>query len=74
MNKLTDKQAYAAMFHFLEQIYLRTKSDDLGGLLGSMSLLQDGLTADPAMLKDWNKSVEYALSGYKTPQLKLSKT
>jgi hypothetical protein len=71
MEKLTDKQAYAAMFHFLERIYLRTQSDELGGLLGSMSVLKDGSTADPAILRDWNEAVEYALSGYKPAQLKL---
>jgi hypothetical protein len=36
MTVVSDKQAYAARFHFLEQLYLRTKSDDLGGLLGGM--------------------------------------
>ena len=38
MSTMTDKQAYAAMFRYLEQLYVHTKSDDLGGLLGGMSL------------------------------------
>ncbi|MGO9776719.1 MAG: hypothetical protein ACLPM3_09080 [Terracidiphilus sp.] len=63
MKTMTDKQAYAAMFHFLKQLYERTKSDDLGGFLGGMCMLQDGKTADPAVLHDWDEAVEYALKG-----------
>jgi len=40
-----------------------TKSDDIGSLLGSMSLLEDGRTADPAIESDWLKAVEKALEG-----------
>jgi len=54
---MTDAQACAAMFHFLEDFYFRTKSDDVGSLLGSMPLLPDGGTADPAVAKDWRKAV-----------------
>ena len=63
MAIMTDKQAYAATFYFLEQMFLRTGSDELGALLGSMSLLADGGTADPAMAKDWQAAVDYALGG-----------
>jgi hypothetical protein len=69
MKTMTDKQAYAAMFHFLKQLYERTKSDDLGGFLGGMSILQNGSTADPAVLHDWDKAVEYALKGGKPDSL-----
>ena len=41
MTMMTDKQAYAAMFCFLERLYERTQANELGGLLGSMSLLRD---------------------------------
>jgi len=64
MSVMTDKQAYAAMFHFLEEHWKRTKSDDVGGLLGAMSMLQDGpTTADPAIAHDWRRAVGYALNG-----------
>jgi hypothetical protein len=63
MTVMSEKQAYAAMFHFLEQLYLRTKSDELGGLLGGMSILQDGSPIDPAIGKDWRDAVEYAVNG-----------
>ncbi len=38
-----------------------TKSDDLAGFPGSMSFLQDGTTADPAVWDDWIESVNKAL-------------
>lgn len=71
MTTMNDKQAYAAMFHFLEQLYLRVKSEDLGGLLGGMAVLQDGSPADPATAKDWREAVEYALKGGTPGSLKL---
>lgn len=45
-DNLTHKQAYAAMFDFIEQIFRRTNSDDLAALLGSMSTTADGVPAD----------------------------
>ena len=63
MTTMTDKQAYAAMFNFLKDLYARTKSDALGGLLGGMSILDDGSTADPAVWSDWEKAVKCALQG-----------
>ncbi len=50
------------MYNFLEEYYLRTKSDDIGSLLGDISLLNNGSSADPAMQKDWNKAYEKALN------------
>ncbi len=44
---LTHQEAYEAMFVFLEGYYNRSKSDEIGGLLGSMSLLE-GRPVDPA--------------------------
>ncbi|WP_428659121.1 hypothetical protein [Reyranella sp.] len=72
MRTMTDKQAYAAMYHFLDQYYQGTKSDDVGALLGAMSLLADGEPADPAINSDWEDAVEFALSGGKAGNLVLS--
>jgi hypothetical protein len=33
MYNLTEKQAYTAMFNFLDALYSRTNSDDLAGFL-----------------------------------------
>jgi hypothetical protein len=63
MHILTDEQAYAAMFYFIEQLYKRTKSDELGGLLGSMAVLKDGFPADPAIIQEWQEAVQYVLKG-----------
>jgi len=52
MEKLTIEQAYLAMFYFLEDLYERTHSDDLGGFLGSFRLLNDRKPADPAAWSD----------------------
>jgi hypothetical protein len=51
------------MYAYLEEIYHRTRSDDFGSLLGGMSLLEDGKTADPAAWEDWLRAVERAKSG-----------
>jgi len=72
MTTLTDEQAYAAMFHFLEDFYLRTKSDDVGSLLGSMSLLSDGGPADPAVAEEWQEAVKFAVEGGKAGKLELT--
>jgi len=58
MKILTTQEAFVAMRSFLEGYYERTKSDDVGALLGDMQLLGDGLTADPAIWEDWLSCVE----------------
>lgn len=60
---LTPEQAYLAMFAFLEQYYELTAADDVGALLGSMSLLPDGQPIDPAMSSEWQEAVTRATSG-----------
>lgn len=70
METLTSEQAYAAMFYFLDQFYTRTKSNDVGGLLGAMSLLDDGLPAD-AIVADWQEAVQLATKGGDAPSLTL---
>jgi hypothetical protein len=59
-EKITIKQAYASMYYFLENLYHLTKSDDLGGFLGGMSLLEDRKPADPAVWDDWLDAVKKA--------------
>lgn len=51
---LTEKEAYMAMFSFLNAYWERNgQPDELGSLLGSMAVLEDGCPADPAMWDDW---------------------
>lgn len=60
---LTVRQAYTAMYAYLEHLYQMTNSDDLGGFLGGMSFLPDGATADPAVWDDWLDAVKKAEAG-----------
>jgi hypothetical protein len=71
MNHLSDKEAYAAMFAFLEHRYDMSNSDDLAGLLGSMSTLPDGNPADPAVWEDWLDAIRKAKSGSVRSDLQL---
>ena len=57
---LTEKQAYEAMYQYLVYLYEITQSDYIGGLLGEMSTLEDGGTADPAVWEVWLRCVSEA--------------
>ncbi len=57
---LSEKEAYCAMFYYLDFYYQRGPSLEIGGMLGSMSFLQDGLPADRGVWQDWLKAVEKA--------------
>lgn len=70
-ENLSPELAYLAMYEFFVELYQRTKSDELGSLLGGMSYLSDGETADPAVWKDWMLCVTKVLAGQANPQLKL---
>lgn len=69
--QLTSDQAYLAMFAFLDRQF-SLGWEELGGVLGSMSLLADGSPADPALAQDWRAAVEAALSGKVDAQLRLA--
>jgi len=63
MTELTKKEAYLAMYAYLDKLYSLTSSDDLGGFLGSMSLLPDGDPADPTVKQDWEEAIGKVKSG-----------
>ena len=54
---LTQLQGYNAMFKLLDYYYKKTKSDDLGSLLGVMCFFVDGSTVDPAIWEDWTDAI-----------------
>ena len=60
---LTRDQAYVAMFAFLQAHWEQSGSDDIGALLGSLSLLPNGAPVDPALAHDWDTAVGQALAG-----------
>lgn len=55
MNEI---EAYKAMQIFLEEIYNRTSSDDIGSLLGDMIIQGDGNPSDIALWSDWINAIE----------------
>jgi hypothetical protein len=63
MRDLDAKEAYKAMFRFLEKYYELTQSDEIGALLGSMSLLDDGMPADSAIWQEWQEAIAEACPG-----------
>jgi hypothetical protein len=59
---LTVRQAYLVMFEFLRQHYERGPTDEIGGLLGDLSLMSDGSPEDAAMQGDFEKAVRAVLA------------
>lgn len=57
MSMMNEVQAYKAMFKFLDKYYQQTGSDDIGALLGSLQLLEDGKPADSAMWGEWRSAI-----------------
>jgi hypothetical protein len=55
---LTIDDAYDAVFYFLDDFFMRTKSGDIGCLAGDMAFLEDGSSADSAATSDWEDSVQ----------------
>ena len=52
MATVTEKEAFFAMYAFLVDRYERTKSNEIAAMLGELSFLPDGGTADPATWQD----------------------
>lgn len=55
---LNEYQAMQAMIIFLDQYYEQIKSDDIAILLGSLTILDDGKPADPAMWDEWLAAIK----------------
>ncbi len=68
--QLTQDQAYLAMYAFLDKQF-SLGCQELGGILGSMSLLSDGSPADRAFVQEWHEAVAAALSGAVDARLRL---
>lgn len=67
-NKVTLKEAYLIMFDYLDKYWKRTgKPDDIGGLLGELSLCENE-PMDPAAFHDWLDSSKIVLEQEQTPE------
>jgi hypothetical protein len=62
-DQLSTREAYEAMFRFLEAHYDRTGSHELGTLLGGLAIDEDGEPMDPAAWTDWLAAVRIATGG-----------
>jgi hypothetical protein len=71
MDNLTIREAYAAMYTFLVARYQQSNSDELGAMLGGMSLLEDEGTADPAAWEEWTEAVARVRNGESDMHLRL---
>jgi hypothetical protein len=72
---LTARQAFMVMHCFLERYYQATHADEIGGLLGSLSLLPDGSPADYGFRREWLDAVRTVIaaekaSGYQQADLR----
>lgn len=63
VDRMTGKQAYAAMYWFVEQLRVAIESEELGTLLQELATRPDGLPADPAIAALWDEAVRYARAG-----------
>ena len=64
---LTPREAYAAMFRYLEQYYGRTQADDVGALLGDLQLNEEGEPFDSAVRQDWIEAINWVKQNPETP-------
>ena len=69
-DRVTPTEAYMAMYAFLSKQY-DLGCEELGSILGSMSLLPDGAVADPALAQDWIEAIAAAKLGRVDARLRL---
>ena len=58
---LTTEQAYRAAYHLISLYQERSDDPDTEEMLRWMSIMEDGITADPAFWPDWLSSVDKVL-------------
>jgi len=56
--KLTRLEGFNIMYEFLDIYFLQNRSGDLATILGGMSFVSEGRTADPAMWGMWIESID----------------
>ena len=57
-EQMKNPTGYRIFYRYLDYIWNAEEHDWLGGMLGGMSWLADGDTADPAFGYDWDKAAE----------------
>lgn len=61
-ESLSTNEALEAMILFLDLYWERGKSDEIAMLLGSLTLLEDGVCADLALSYDWEECVKKVIN------------
>jgi hypothetical protein len=59
---LTESQAYAAMFRYLERYYAETQAEEAGIILGELRLIGPRKSADGAAWPTWIECVDEVLA------------
>lgn len=73
-ESLSYREAYVAMFNFLDELSSKFGNDaEIGGILGSLSFLNDEKPIDQSFWKLWVESVERAKRDDSDINLKLEK-
>ena len=57
-KEYTEFEGYKVMFDMLDDFYLRTGSDEIGGFLGELYMYEEGKTADAASWEEWLDAIE----------------
>jgi hypothetical protein len=57
-------EEYASMFEFLDAYENHMYSNDVGGLLGQLSVLRQGTPVGPAHERQWRKAVSLAVAAH----------
>ena len=63
MTELPDRNAYLAMYAFLETYFERTRSEDVAALLADIGLLAHGGPADSAVIIEWRDALARVAEG-----------
>jgi hypothetical protein len=58
MTDLTIKEAYLAMYQFMNTVIRRDGNESFLYMIGGMSLIHDGSTADPGMWYLWERAIK----------------
>lgn len=62
-EKISQMEAYLAMFSFLEENYKRTEASAIGSLLRGMHLMDDGMPMERSYWDEWQAAVRNVTSG-----------
>jgi len=59
-ERISVEDAYGAMFEFLSHYFETTRSEEVGTLLGGLSISDDGRPMDEGMWEEWILAVQRA--------------